>query len=212
MDARDHKIVTRIVVNGGKALAAYERLLVCGQGRFDAWVRSDEDALTATEQRGLKLFIGKPKCAHCHSGPYLSDQRFYNVGLEEKPTQIGIDNGHDRGAGTDLVAAAKDPVGISSPYSDGDDGRMPEKIGPEYEGAFRTPPLRCVGKRPTFMHSGLLHSLEEVVAFFNRGGDPAGTYVGNGVVAPLGLTEQEETDIVAFLRALDGDAPVPTFR
>jgi cytochrome c peroxidase len=111
-----------------------------------------------------------------------------------------------------MLAAADDEVGISSVYSDGDDGRMPQDVGPEYEGAFRTPSLRCVAQRPTFMHSGLLHSLEEVVAFFNRGGDPAGTYPGVSVLSPLGLSEEEEGELVAFLRALDGSAPVPAFR
>ena len=113
---------------------------------------------------------------------------------------------------SNLPAAASDPLGINGAYSDSVDGRMPASIGSEYEGAFRTPALRCAGKRPTFMHSGLLHSLEEVVAFFNRGGDAPGTYVGKGVLSPLGLTNDEQADLVAFLRALDGDAPTPTFR
>lgn len=211
MTPADQELVTRIVVNAGKAVAAYERLLTCGPSRFDAWVHGDDDAMDATEQRGLALFVGKAKCAECHSGPFLTDQKFYNVGLGEAPTQIGILNGEDRGAAADLASAINDEVGISSAYSDGDDGRMPE-IGPEHEGAFRTPSLRCVSRRPTFMHSGLLHSLEEVVAFFNRGGDPKGTHPGTSVSKPLGLSPEEERDLVAFLRTLDGEAPIPTFR
>ena len=155
--------------------------------------------------------MGKAQCASCHSGPYFSDQRFYNLGLTEKETRAGIFNGNDRGPAKDLLAAAADPLGIASAYSDGDDGRLPANVGPEYEGAFRTPALRCVSRRPSFMHSGLLHTLEEVVSFFNRGGDPAGTYQGVGVLTPLGLSSDEEADLVAFLRALDGDAPIPTF-
>src|SRR6185503_10038010 len=130
------------------------------------------------------LFIGKARCVTCHSGPHLSDQKFYNLGLEEKPTRAIIFNGNDRGAAADLTKAAADPLGIHGVYSDGDDGRMPASVPPDYEGAFRTPTLRCVGKRPSFMHSGLLHSLEEVVAFFNRGGDAQGTYVGKSVLSP----------------------------
>ena len=212
MAPADRELVTRIAVNAGKAIAAYERLLVCGQGRFDAWVHGDAAALTTAEQRGAKLFIGKARCAGCHSGPYLSDQKFYNLGLEEKPTRAMIFNGNDRGAAADLSKAASDPLGIRGAYSDGDDGRLPPSTLPEHEGAFRTPPLRCVGKRPSFMHSGLLHSLEEVVAFFDRGGDAAGTYVGNGVLSPLGLSAEEQADLVAFLRALDGNAPIPSSR
>lgn len=212
MAPSDQELVTRVVVNAGKAVAAYERLLACGPSRFDAWVHGDRDALTEKERRGLALFVGKAKCASCHGGPFFTDQKFHNTGLEERPTQIEIFNGGDHGAAADLVCAAKDPVGISSAFSDGDDGRMPAEIGPEYEGAFRTPSLRCVAQRPTFMHSGVLHSLEEVVAFFNRGGDPAGSYPGSSVSSPLGLSAEEEAELVAFLRALDGSAPVPTFQ
>ena len=39
MAPADRDLVTRVVVNVGKAIAAYERLLVCGPGRFDAWVK-----------------------------------------------------------------------------------------------------------------------------------------------------------------------------
>ena len=208
----DQDLVTRIVVNAGKAVAAYERLLACGQSRFDAWVHGDAGALTPLEQRGVKLFIGKGGCVTCHSGPYLSDQKFHNLGLEEKPTRATVFNGNDHGAAADLPLAAADPLGIASTYSDGTDGRMPATIGPEYQGAFRTTALRCVGKRPSFMHSGLLHTLEEVVAFFNRGGDAPGSYVGKAVLAPLGLTDDEQAELVAFLRALDGSAATPTFR
>jgi cytochrome c peroxidase len=212
MAAADRDLVTRIAVNAAKAIAAYERLLVCGQGRFDAWVHGDASALNASEQRGVKLFIGKAGCVACHSGPNLSDQKFYNLGLEEKPTRAIIFNGDDRGAAADLPKAAADPLGIHGVFSDGNDGRLSASFPSDYEGAFRTPPLRCAGKRPSFMHSGLLHSLEEVVAFFDRGGDAPGTYVGKGVLSPLGLTTEERADLVAFLRALDGNAPIPTFR
>jgi cytochrome c peroxidase len=210
----DQELVTRIVVNAGKAIGAYERLLTCGTGRFDAWVRGDADALDASEQNGAKLFIGKAGCVSCHSGPYFSDQQFYALGLEEKATRSRIFNGNDRGAALDLPKAAADPLGVNGDYSDGNDGRLPAdlEVDAEHEGAFRTPVLRCVGKRPSFMHSGLLLTLEEVVAFFDRGGDTPGTYVGTSVLTPLDLSDVERADLVAFLRTLDGDAPVPTFR
>jgi cytochrome c peroxidase len=210
----DQELVTRIVVNAGKAMGAYERLLTCGAGRFDAWVQGDANALDASERNGAALFIGKAGCVSCHSGPYLSDQKFHALGLEEKPTRALILNGDDHGAAFDMPKGAADPLGINGVYADGNDGRLPADVAitEAHEGAFRTPVLRCVGKRPSFMHSGLLMSLEEVVAFFNRGGDAPGTYVGSSVLTPLDLTDAEQTDLVAFLRALDGDAPVPTFR
>jgi cytochrome c peroxidase len=195
------------VVNAGKAIGAYERLLDCGPGRFDAWAHGDAGALDESEQRGYALFVGKAGCVGCHSGPYLSDQQFHNVGLAEGITKVSILNDNDRGAAADLLLAAADPLAVTGSYSDGDDGRLPTEIGPAYEGAFRTPTLRCLSKRPTFMHSGLLHSLEEVVAFFDRGGDAPGSHQGTSVLEPLGLSEQERADLVAFLLSLEGPGP-----
>jgi cytochrome c peroxidase len=210
----DQELVTRVVVNAGKAIGAYERLLTCGAGRFDDWVHGDASALSDSEQRGAKLFVGKAGCIACHSGPFFSDQKFYALGVEEKPTRANIFNGNDHGAAVDLLQGAADPLGINGAFSDGNDGRLPADVNVSAadEGAFRTPMLRCSSGRPSFMHSGLIGSLADVVAFFNRGGDGPGSYVGTSVLAPLGLSDDEQADLVAFLGALDGHAPVPTFR
>jgi cytochrome c peroxidase len=209
LSAADKELVTRTVVNVGKAMAAYERQLVCGQGRFDAWVAGDRAALTPAEQRGALLFVGKGKCSTCHSGPYLSDQKFHNVGLKVVATKEGILNGNDNGAQSDLQAARDDEVGILGKYSDGDDGRLPADVDDSYLGAFRTPTLRCVNQRPSFMHTGTMHTLEAVVAFFNQGGDKSG-FPGTNVLEKLALSGSEMSDLVAFLKALDGPGPDTT--
>jgi cytochrome c peroxidase len=54
------------------------------------------------------------------------------------------------------------------------------------------------------MHDGSLATLEDVVAFYDRGGD--GT-----VLKPLGLGAGERRDLVAFLRALTGKQSQPVF-
>jgi cytochrome c peroxidase len=54
------------------------------------------------------------------------------------------------------------------------------------------------------MHNGALATLEDVVTFYNRGGD-------GGVLRPLGLSEQEQRDVVALLRALTGKQRQPAF-
>jgi cytochrome c peroxidase len=54
------------------------------------------------------------------------------------------------------------------------------------------------------MHTGQLRTLAEVVAFHDRGGDNAGGYPGTNELTPLGLTDTERADLVAFLGALDG--------
>jgi cytochrome c peroxidase len=53
------------------------------------------------------------------------------------------------------------------------------------------------------MHDGSLRSLAEVIAFYNRGGTP-NTWL-SGDIRPLGLTPEEQTDLVAFLQALTGE-------
>lgn len=206
LSPEDQDLVTRAVVNAGKAIAAYERQLTCGPSRFDAWAHGDNEAFSESEARGFEVFTGKGQCATCHSGPYFSDQAFHNLGVAEAPTRAGIFNHDDHGAARDLELARQDVLGISGPYSDGDDGRMPADIGPELLGAFRTPTLRCVSARPSFMHSGLLRTLEEVVELHDRGGDAADTHQGDSELEPLNLSETERADLVSFLRALDGRA------
>ena len=64
-------------------------------------------------------------------------------------------------------------------------------------GAFRTPSLRNVALRAPYMHNGRLATLEEVVDFYDRGGDidPSPSFI-----EPRGLSAQQKSDLVAFLR------------
>jgi cytochrome c peroxidase len=58
------------------------------------------------------------------------------------------------------------------------------------------------------MHIASLRSLREVVEFFDEGGRvPVPGFVGHNELEPLGLTEQQVDDLVAFLEALDGEGP-----
>jgi cytochrome c peroxidase len=70
-------------------------------------------------------------------------------------------------------------------------------------GAFKTPTLRDVARRPPYMHDGSLATLRDVVAFYNRGGVPNPTR--SPLVTPLGLTGAEESALVAFMEALTGE-------
>src|SRR6185295_2458809 len=167
--AQDKELVTRVVVNMGKAIAAYERRLGCGPGRFDRWVSGESAALTPTERHGAALFA-RAGCMRCHAGPYFTDQRFHNVGLAPVPVVVAFIDRDDRGAAAGLPRVLNDPTKTRSAFSDGDDGRLPQAVGPEMEGAFRTSSLRCVGTRPSFMHTGQYRALTDTIAFFNRGG------------------------------------------
>ncbi len=214
LTAEQQRTVTQIAMNAGKAIAAYERLLSCGTSRFDDFMHGDEDALDESEQRGAALFVGKADCVSCHSGPYFSDQAFHNVGLAPATVAtaflLGVD---DPGAQMGLETVMSDPLNVAGEFSDGNDGRIPESVAAETLGAFRTPMLRCVSARPSFMHIGSLRTLRDVVDFFDAGGHarpdaPAvAGFTGQSELEPLGLSERQKGDLVAFLEALEGEGP-----
>lgn len=68
--------------------------------------------------------------------------------------------------------------------------------------AFKTPTLRDVARRAPYMHDGSLPTLEAVIALYDRGGIDRPSRSTR--IAPLGLTEKEKSDLLAFLRTLDG--------
>jgi cytochrome c peroxidase len=65
-------------------------------------------------------------------------------------------------------------------------------------GQFKTPTLRNVALRGEFMHNGRLETLEDVVEFYDRGGDFDAPNKPP-VIQPLGLTDTEKAALVAFL-------------
>jgi cytochrome c peroxidase len=203
-DAKD--AVTTVTVNTAKALAAYVRQLRCGPSKFDEWLDGDASALSRSEQRGAALFVGTAKCVNCHSGPNLSDHKFHNVGLRPATVAVAFTDTNDRGAGEALPLSISDPLNTKGKFSDGDRGLLPASVGPEYEGAFRTPTLRCISKQPSFMHTAQHQSMESVIQFFNRGGDQLG-FPGTNELKALNLTEQDVADLVAFVNALQGAGP-----
>jgi cytochrome c peroxidase len=204
----DQKLVSIAAVNATKALAAYVTQLRCGPSRFDQWLDGDTSALTASEERGAALFVGRGGCTPCHGGPRLTDDAFHNVGISPAIVATAIQDKDDHGAATGIAAALMDPTSSAGELSDGDRGQLPSKVGAKLEGAFRTPSLRCAASHPSFMHTAQLGDLTQVVAFFNRGGDPSG-YPGKSELQPLGLKDEEQADLVAFLGSLSGPGPDP---
>ena len=77
--------------------AAYERQLLPGPSRFDAYVKDvaagrSSSQLTPDELAGLRLFIGKANCTTCHNGPLLSNGKFHNSAVPER-TGLRADDG-----------------------------------------------------------------------------------------------------------------------
>lgn len=81
-----------------------------------------------------------------------------------------------------------------------DKGREAVVEDKSLRGAFKTPGLRNVALTAPYMHDGSEKTLEDVVRFYNRGGDSRRHR--SELVKPLGLSEEEVLDLVAFLGAL----------
>lgn len=215
MAKEDRKLVNRVASDVTKAIAAYERRLQTGDAPFDRFVRgvAEEEpelrrAMSPSAKRGLKLFVGKAGCARCHNGPNFTDETFHNLGLPDRPWLKDRDLGRWRG----VEQVRESPFNATGPYSDAREGKGAKRIQflkrtPEGRGQFKTPSLRNVARTPPYMHGGHFDTLEEVVRFYST---LAGTVdVGHReeMLDPLGLTDREIDDLVAFLEALSGERP-----
>jgi cytochrome c peroxidase len=212
MTAADRKIIETIMANCGKALEAYERLLVSKNAPLDRYVSGDYKALTPGAKRGLKLFIGKAACDGCHTGTILSDNDFHNTGV---PQMVGVNvPAMDDGRFQDLSSVLKSPFNGAGVFSDDVAAGMmklavPAPADPD-KGKFRTKGLRHVAQSGPYMHNGSFASLDQVVHFYNLGGGASG-FAGtkDPKVVPLNLTSLEEQDLVEFLKTALSGEPVP---
>jgi cytochrome c peroxidase len=91
-------------------------------------------------------------------------------------------------------------TGVSWGVEPLDLGRFEVTKKPEDRGKFKTPTLRGIAKTAPYMHDGSIKTLEEVVAFYSRGGNKNPHL--DMALKPLNLTAAEQADIVAFLKAL----------
>lgn len=69
-------------------------------------------------------------------------------------------------------------------------------------GRFRTASLRNVALRAPYFHNGSRATLEDVVDFYNIGGEFDSPNKDRNFVRPLALTDQERADFVTFLNTL----------
>lgn len=181
--------------------------------------------LTKEEQKGFALFLGKGKCARCHTldgkNPLLTDFTFDNLGLPQNP---------------------ENPAGMAPTFVDSGLGGFlksagyPEEVYREEWGKHKVPTLRNVDLRPgpgfvkAYGHNGYFKSLEGIVHFYNTRDvmpECPGPYteaqaladecwpapevpetVNHEELGALGLSPDEEAAIVAFMKTLsDGYQP-----
>jgi cytochrome c peroxidase len=181
--------------------------------------------LTKEQQKGFALFQGKGGCKACHpsgKGALFTDFTYDNLGIPKNPENpvYGYDPGYiDLGLGAYLETR--------SDYA---------SFAEENMGKFKVATLRNVDLRPSndfvkaYGHNGYFKSLEGIVHFYNTrdvlptcpvdyteaqalaancwpAPEFAGT-VNREELGNLGLSSEEEADIVAFLKTLsDGYTP-----
>ena len=205
MSKADQIATNTIFSNIGKSVEAYQRLLISRDAPFDRYVSGDEAAISPEAKNGLKIFVGKGGCVDCHNTPMFTDNAFHNIGV---PPGLVEDKGRFQGI-PKLLNNIFNSAGI---YSDSRT-ESEEMLGvmeakPEDQGAFRTPTLRNVAVTAPYFHTGEFSTLASVIAFKNAGGYTT-AFPGMSAVpiAPLGLSEQEQSDLVGFLKTLTGEMP-----
>lgn len=215
--AGDKEIVNRILANYGKAIEAYLRKLVSRNAPFDLYVAGNENAISRDAKKGLKLFIGKAGCINCHNTPLLSDDDFHVIGLR-------IDTALSPHADPNEIGRAFNQALICDPsVADGDfkvtghfsddpstrrDGNFCQQTIPK--GLWRTKGLRQVVETAPYFRDGQAATLDDVIEFYDRGGDPPGTFLGGAKeIRPLHLSGEEKRWLKEFLKTLTGE-PVPS--
>ena len=188
-----------------EAIAAFERSDEMNPftSKFDCYLQNSTlYPLTAEEQSGLNIFDdpNRGKCSSCHtitpdpvSGQVLlTNFQYFNIGVPGNPNNPPF---IDLGLGGRLAA----------------DGMAPATAALE-DGKFRTPTLRNIELTAPYMHNGVHATLEDVVQHYDI--DVANEFItpevnrniaselGAGTFVGLGLSAQDYSDLVAFMRAL----------
>jgi len=215
MTPEDQETVTRAFARVGKAIAAFERRIVSRAAPFDTFVaglrEGDADKLAALDlraQRGARLFVDRARCVFCHDGPDFSDLEFHDNRIP-----VGEEGG-DPGRLLGVRRLKVDPFNTLGAYADdgGETGRI--KLGTLIEDShggklFKTPTLRNIARTPPYMHEGQFATLAEVVHFYSSLENAGPETTNERLVQPLGLSAEEEADLVAFLESLSDESLPP---
>jgi len=197
-----------LIGNAWRAIAAFERTLVQKDTPLDRYLKGTKSALSDEQKRGMALFNGKANCITCHNGALATDQKYYNIGVpyakrweEDSLAQITFRfEQYAKGSTEKMYRSIKDDAGFYY--------RTKNKWD---KGKFRTPSLRYTMYTTPYMHNGSFYTLEEVIDFYDRGGiDEEGRTTDfpqnkTPLIKPLGLSDTEKEELLAFLEAFSGD-------
>lgn len=200
---------TRIFVNVGKAIAAFERTLRVKPNALDAYAGGDLNALTAPQKDALLQFF-KVGCAQCHWGPRLTDDAFHNIrfpsGRQDKTA--------DRGRFDVLPMLATKEFAGTSQWSDAPQSAKPLAL-PQADnmlGSFKTPTLRGIATvSAPYGHGGMLPDLPSVTKHYGERG------LRHDDSHAIGTTEQwvpqfdgnVQQQLPAILQVMTGEVVIP---
>lgn len=188
-----------------KALAAFERTLVSGNSPFDRYIAGDRAAMGDAALRGLGVFRGRGRCTVCHSinpsFPFLTDQNYRNTGVAA--AFPGFDGLLRRAIELARGDAASEIERLGNEQGGAELGRFLITGNSLDIGAYRTPSLRNVELTAPYFHDGSAATLLDVVKFYVKGGidNPAHDWE----LQPVPLTDEEQADLVEFLKSLTSD-------
>ncbi len=156
--------------------------------KYDDFIRG-RGALSSIEAEGLKLFKDRAKgaCDACHrmneGSPMPERSLFTDYGFEA----VGAPRNR-------ALAANRDPKAFDLGMCERHDHpHMDDERGC---GTFRTPSLRNVAVRASFMHSGVFSKLRDVVAFYaTRGTDPKRWYASGTSFDDMPQKYRENVDV-----------------
>lgn len=208
--------IDRAFANVGKAIAAYERRILPGAGKFDRYVEAvlagrepkPADRLTLDESQGLHVFISDPRgqCLRCHNGPLFTNHSFQNIGVPS-PDPVAKALGRESG----IRLALKDPFRCNGRFSDARPAsclelRFARTNGKELRAAFKVPTLRNIAQTAPYMHTGKIRSLEDVMWHYRT--TPASA-LGKSALRSATITGDEFEQLEAFIRTLNGPVNAP---
>lgn len=185
-----------------KAIASFERTLVSADSPFDKYQAGDLNALSESARNGLMLFRTKGRCAICHTfnqaSPFLTDGNYRNTGVSA--SFAGFDalarRASESARSDSRASLLKQPGSIEL-------GRFLITGNLLDIGAYRTPSLRNVELTAPYFHDGSKATLAEVVKFYADGGKD--NPYRDWQLEPISLSDDEQRDIVEYLKSLTSD-------